>query len=310
MEDKTLLLSNLCKDYYLENHTIHDISQKYNLSRYKILKFLDEAKELGIVRIDVKEQFERHSELEGKLESFFPTHFFVLKEDSSFIEHESIFWKFCAFYIQQHISQDKIINLSFGDSLFKTVEQFTPSYEGEHTFVPFLGDNQRLNNISNPSFIAYQCSKIYHAKYLKLSCPLYTSNAHLKEEWLKEPCFANTLSLAKKADSLLTGLATPAAIEAVPIWDKDKEALFPHLEEAAGFIFGRPYTIQGKFIVDNDPVLGLDLSDIANIPNIYAICNHKFKARSMIGALRTGLLTHVLLNESTAAKIIHLLLEK
>lgn len=311
-ENKALLLSNLCKDYYLENKTIHDLSQKYDLSRYKILKFLEEAKKDGIVHIDIQEQFERHIDLEERLHTYFDVHFFVLKENGSFVEHDLLFWKFCAFHIQQLLITDEIIGLSFGESLYKTIEQFMPSYEGKRMFVPFLGDNQRFNTISNSSFIAYQCAKIYHGHYRKLSCPLYTQNQALKSLLLQETCLQETLNLARKADTLLTGLATPAAIEAIPFWNACKRDLFSNLDSAVGFIFGRPFAIDGHFLVNptQDPVLGLNLADIYQVPKRCVLCNHKFKAQAMIGALRTGTLTHAILNEASAAKMLHLLLQE
>lgn len=48
------LLARICRDYYLSNHSKVDIARSYGISRFQVARHLEEARALGIVRIDVR----------------------------------------------------------------------------------------------------------------------------------------------------------------------------------------------------------------------------------------------------------------
>ena len=61
--------------------SINDISKKYNLSRYLIMKYLDEAIDKQIVTINIHSGLDRNPELERRLHQEFATkNLYVIKE--------------------------------------------------------------------------------------------------------------------------------------------------------------------------------------------------------------------------------------
>ncbi|MBD7994758.1 Cro/Cl family transcriptional regulator [Arthrobacter sp. Sa2CUA1] len=48
------LLARIGRDYYLSNHSKVEIARNYGLSRFQVARYLDEARALGIVNIDVR----------------------------------------------------------------------------------------------------------------------------------------------------------------------------------------------------------------------------------------------------------------
>ena len=65
------LLGQLAQDYYFSKMPINKMVEKYSLSRYLILKYLDEALASGIVEITVHSNYERSVELEQQLKQHF-----------------------------------------------------------------------------------------------------------------------------------------------------------------------------------------------------------------------------------------------
>ncbi|MFU0770190.1 MAG: hypothetical protein ACFWUH_01310 [Limosilactobacillus fermentum] len=65
------LLATLAQDYYLSKMAISDISKKYHLSRYLIMKYLDEALVSGIVSINIHTDYDRNAKLERTLQQHF-----------------------------------------------------------------------------------------------------------------------------------------------------------------------------------------------------------------------------------------------
>lgn len=78
--DINQLMINLAKDYYIEDIPITTLTNKYELSRYKILKYLNDAKEQGIITINIQAPYERNYELERLLGSMFDTSFLSSKK--------------------------------------------------------------------------------------------------------------------------------------------------------------------------------------------------------------------------------------
>ena len=78
------LLGNLAQDYYLSKMAISDISKKYNLSRYLIMKYLDEAFSSGIVDISIHTDYDRNAQLERELSNSFDIkNVYVIKDPSN-----------------------------------------------------------------------------------------------------------------------------------------------------------------------------------------------------------------------------------
>ena len=73
------LLIGIAHDYYLSKINIAEISKKYQVSRYLISKYLDEAMATGLVKININTPIERNSELEAKFKHRFPIeHIYII----------------------------------------------------------------------------------------------------------------------------------------------------------------------------------------------------------------------------------------
>ena len=104
------LLGNLAQDYYLSKMAISDISKKYNLSRYLIMKYLDEAFSSGIVDISIHTDYDRNAQLERELSNSFDIkNVYVIKDPSNPLDRDKIIANFAANQIQSLIKEYKII---------------------------------------------------------------------------------------------------------------------------------------------------------------------------------------------------------
>lgn len=112
---------------------------------------------------------------------------------------------------------------------------------------------------------------------------------------------------AAQMDMLLSGLGTIESINAIPAWRSAKEAIFPgvDLDQVAGMAFGRPYDINGNFLIDqaNDKTFSLPLEQILQVPRHFAVV----QAFAALGALRWGFFTDMIFTETIAMKVQKLL---
>lgn len=305
------LLVKLCEDYYLQDINISELANKYDLSRYKVLKYIEEAKEKQIVTISINSPYARNYELESIISRYFPnTDIYILKNMEDASNQDLFFSKFVADYVQIFIKQAKTVSLSWGDTVFKVIDQFKQSVRDDLIFTQFIGEIGKYNSLAGSTRLVQKAAECYESSYLTLSIPLYIINDTARSLMSLEPLMSKTLSTASQSDLLLSGIGTPSSLESVDIWHKHKNLLFPNMSEDVGFLYGRPFNKYGEFInQENDKTFGLSLNEIFNIKQRVGICNSKFKVIPCLAALRGNFFTELFLDESTAWKILSLLKE-
>lgn len=308
-DEQNELLIQLAKDFYLENIPVIEMAKKYELSRYKILKYLSEAKESGIVTINIRSPYERNYELENSLNQHFKTKLFILKDTEDLAHRDIHFWHFTAHCVQEFIQSANVVALSWGDSVYKVIEQFKPEIREKLIFTQFIGEIGKYQSLAGSMRLVQKAAMKYESKYLTLSAPLYIINCQARELLALEPILQKTLLTAAHSDIILSGIATPASITSVEAWNRNRHLLFgDHLAQACGLVYGRPFDQYGNFLnLENDPTFGLSLEQILDVPTRIGVSNSKFKAEAVLGALRGDFFTHFFIDEKSALKILSLL---
>jgi len=303
------LLVKICEDYYLLDINISEIAKKYGISRYKALKYIEDAREKQLVSISINSPYARNYELEKIFNHYFEeTNVYILKSNEDLSEHDLLFSKFSADYIQQFIKEANIVALSWGDTVYKVIDQFKMSAREELIFTQFIGEIGKYNSLAGSTRLVQKAAERYESSYLTLSIPLYVINDTARELMSLEPSLANTLVTASHADMLISGIGTLSSIDSVEPWSKHRKILFPNIANTVGFLYGRPFTMDGQFIKEtDDKTFGLSLKEIFDIPKRIGICKNKFKAESCLGALNGNFFTDLFLDEKTAWKILALI---
>ncbi|MBP2966934.1 sugar-binding domain-containing protein, partial [Acinetobacter baumannii] len=137
--------------------------------------------------------------------------------------------KFVADYVQVFIKQAKIVSLSWGNSVFKVIDQFKLFVQEDLIFTQFIGENGKYNSLAGSTRLVQKAAESYEASYLTLSIPLYIINDTARNLMSLEPLMSKTISTAIQTDLLISGIGTPNSLESVDIWKKHKNLLFPNM---------------------------------------------------------------------------------
>ncbi|EME8132334.1 DNA-binding transcriptional regulator, partial [Enterococcus faecium] len=280
----------------------------YGITRYKALKYIEDAREKQLVSISINSPYARNYELEEIFKNYFKTNIYILKSSEDLSQHDLLFSKFAADYIQELIKKANVVALSWGDTVYKVIDQFKMGAREELIFTQFIGEIGKYNSLAGSTRLVQKAAERYESSYLTLSIPLYVINETARELMALEPSLANTLATASRADMLISGIGTLSSIDSVEPWNKHRKILFPSMTDTVGFLYGRPFTINGEFIKPSeDKTFGLSLKEIFDIPKRIGICKSKFKAESCLGALNGDFFTDLFLDEKTAWKILSLI---
>ncbi|MES5147918.1 sugar-binding domain-containing protein [Lactobacillus jensenii] len=301
-------LADIARDYYLSKLPITQISQKYNLSRYLIAKALEEAEASGVVHISIKSSVKRNNQLETNLRNLFGLkEAFVLKDrDTTSHDNEQIV-DFAAHQIQNYSKAANEIGLTWGTTVLDTIVHFDEIKRPDLSFVQLAGMSLRTDTPHANYSLVQRAAEKFEAKSYVLPIPLYILNQTAHDLMEKEPAIEELHKKYQHLDLVFTGVGTLASMESNRVWGKLQDQIFSGVDQnkVAGMIFGRAYDINGQIFESVEAKLsGIKREDLLNTPIRFAIVKNKFKTHSLLGALRTHLITHLVINEAIANKLL------
>lgn len=307
-----LLLGNIAQDYYFDKMAISKLSEKYDLSRYLILKYLDEAIANGIVQININTGFQRNAELEHQLIHRFKTpHLYVLKDPQNPTERENNIGTFSALQIQSVIKNCHVVGVAWGETVYNVVSHLQRAERADLVFNQFIGESMKYNSSFGSMRMVQLAADKYDAPYYILPGPSYIVNDTTREALKKEPSMKKAFAVMDKMDMLICGVGTLASIDSVQPWRNSKSEIFPgvDLDQVAGMVYGRPFDIKGNFLVneENDKAFAAPLADLLKVPRRFCVVLRRSKYKAALGALRGGFFTDVILSEANALRIANLI---
>lgn len=168
------LLANIAQDYYLSKQTVTDLSKKYQLSRYLITKYLDEALATGLVKINIATPISRNFDLEVRFKkAFHLRNAFILKSsDTPNDDNENII-EYASAEIQDLIRQSRIIGLTWGDTVLSVISHFQAEVRDDITFSQFVGNNLKYTSLSGATPLVEKAASKFGAPYQTMPAPLY-----------------------------------------------------------------------------------------------------------------------------------------
>ncbi|MBS9338489.1 hypothetical protein G6R29_02410 [Fructobacillus sp. M2-14] len=304
------LLAQIAEDYYLNKMSFGEISEKYQVSRYLINKYLTESVKTGIVKIEIASTASRNSQLEQVFKEKFPkTACYIIQDDATATATEELLSNYAANFVVKHLEKDThVVGMTWGETMYALIDAITSNPLEHIKFTQFVGENMKYNSTAGSVRIVERAAKKVSGEFLTLPAPLYLSDDNVRNGLYEAVSIKNTLDVAKDMDTLLTGLGTIQSLESIAIWNQNLNRLFPdvRLGEIAGMIFGRPYDINGKILnADSDKTVGLPMNTILSVNKRIGVIRSKSKSQAAIGALRGNFLTDLIMSESLAYRILN-----
>lgn len=302
-------LAEISNMYYNLGMTQSEIANKVSSTRFKIAKYLQEAREKQVVEISINYPRKRMLDLEETFKKKFNLkNIFIL--NTTIIPYDEIIpslGKIGAKYLDSIIENNYIIGVLWGKTLANMIKYLNPKEKKSITVLQLVGSAAKDDPLIDSPELIRKVANSYGGEYKYLHAPLYVDNEYARAYLLQEPVIHDTLFLANKSDIILSGIGTTEAAFASSLWSKYLvHDLKP--QNAVGCIYGHAYDINGKLINSdiNKKVVGVDLKTILNIKYRIAIASGKLKAEAILGALKGKFVNVLITDEDTALKILSL----
>ena len=218
-------------------------------------------------------------------------------DDSPMVKGE--LGKASAVCMKKLLSGKNIIAVTGGSTMAAVAERLTPEPpQKELLFVPARGGvGEDVQNQANT--ICSIMSRNTHSKHRVFYVPDQVST-DIYGSLIKEPAIHEVLKLIKSASMVLHGIG-----DAITMAERRKTnpKILGMLEssQAVGEAFGYYFNEQGE-IVHKVLTIGLQLEDLADIPNVIAVAGGSSKAKAIKAYLKKAPASTILITDEGAAK--------
>jgi DNA-binding transcriptional regulator LsrR (DeoR family) len=289
--------------YYLENKTQQTIADLLGVSRMRVIRLLDKALQTGMVRFNIRAEHAGRMRVEKQLiESYSLKDAFVIPTPSNadIADINDAVADAAAMYINTRIKPDEFINIGYGDTAGKTLNNLAKTAEAPIPCISLTG------GVS--IYLPNARSNVFNARLFLIPAPLVVSskdmvNAIKKENSVKE--IFRMVSLASFTIVGIGGMNDEATILKSGVLSSS-DFLYLKMRGAVGDILCHFIDRQGNVIVTplEDRIVSTSLDALKSLPNVIAVAAGKDKREAIKGALNLGYMDILITDEDTARWLI------
>ncbi|MFT9452617.1 sugar-binding transcriptional regulator [Liquorilactobacillus ghanensis] len=297
------------KMYYEKNMTQQQISDIVHIHRTEISRLLKEAKKLGIVKFTINDGMQDIR----TLEHFF-IHKFNLKDvlivptnvyEQNVLESLGVL---SAKYLEEQFRSNMTIGISWGKTVASAVKNISSDHQLKNsTIIPLIaGPLGKLPNDYHANTLVIKLSQKLSTNKSTLEAPAIVSSKEIMQELLNNPNNQSVINNWNKLDIAIVGIGSDLITNQSRWKAFYKGTSFINTFKVSGVvgdILSQPFDYEGNIVDCSANIISLKLSDLMNVPNTIAIAEGKLKVKSIIGALRTGIINTLITTDITAIKI-------
>ncbi|UCD79358.1 MAG: sugar-binding transcriptional regulator [Desulfobacterales bacterium] len=306
-EDRSFLefLARMASLYYLEGKTQVEVARALGISRQKVQRLLSQARELGIVEINIKTSTAVSLDFEKKLKSRFNlSDALVAASYPDEEERRRSVTRAAAGYLERHLSDGMVVTVGMGRNTGGIPDFYHPSSRINCTFVSAMGSSPHVGESINPNDICQKLAANSGGRAIHLHAPAYVESKRVRDILYAQEAVGPILTKARKADIAIVGIGTPSddatlvRMDCISLPEAKKLA---H-SGAVGDMLGTYFDLEGRLInpETHGHLVGLTLDDLRHIRTVIAVVSEKGKSKAILGALHTGVI-HVLITDSDNA---------
>lgn len=283
--------------YYMEDLTQQAIANQLGISRMRVIKLLDKARQTGIIQFKISSSFDKRHELEKTLmEKYHLKDCYIVPTNPDPTKINDTIAKAASIYISNHITDNCYINFGYGDTSSKTIEYLAKNLETSVSFVSLTG--------GVGYYLPNSESNIFNAKLYLIPSPLIMSSKEMADAIKLESSIVEVTSMIKLASMTVVGIGAmdgSATIVKSSILSHN-DFLLLGMKGAVGDVICHFIDKDGN-LVDTDidsRLVSVKLDALNQLENVIGVAAGKHKVSAITATLRGGYLDILITDESTA----------
>lgn len=299
--------------YYLQDIKMEVIARQLGTSRSTVSRMIKRARELGLVEITVRPSASRAPGLNQTLEHHFNVvvHTIPISDQSTHAQRLDIVARTAARLISSWFESDMLLGIAWGTTL-AAIAQHLPSKATRGAAVVQLNGaaNTRTSGIEYASDLISSFGKAFSATVHHFPVPAFFDYPETKVALSRERSVRRILDLQAQADIAVFGVGTVhgpihSHVYAAGYLDEaDMEVI--RTEKVVGDVCTVLLREDGSWrdISLNRRASGPTPPQLRKVPRRVCVVSGDTKVPPLLGALRAGTITDLVIDETTAAKLL------
>ncbi len=301
-------LVQIARLYYEENLSQQEIAERLEVSRSLIALYLQNAREAGIVRVKIVDPTNNCVGLASALKKQTGVRQVTVVPNPRGLQALTLraVAGAAADHLNESLADGATFGIAWGRSTAMMAELLTRTEARRVDVLPLLGESGHSVLHSQMNQLVMQAAQRLGAKAHFLSLPMIVSSAQLRDALVKEDGIRDIISQWDRIDIACVGIGVVPPVPGMVAYIGD-EAL-PRLikDGAVGDICGVYFDYDGRIIKSGfeDRMIAAGIKQLKAAGSVMAVAYGDDKAAAVVGALRTGLITNLFIDQSMAERIL------
>lgn len=312
LSDDKRILVEIASLYYEQGLKQEEIAKRVNISRSLVSKFLDKARQEGIVEITIHDEFAGPFRgIEEKLQRKYGLADAICIESSDRGLQGRLLGIAAAKYLARIIKPWDTISVSAGTTVHEAAANFPKqSHMTNVKFIPLVGGMGMEHITIQSNKVCELFAARTGGQAVELHAPITVDDAPSKEVLMRQSFIKRVFEKSDSADIAVVGIGgTPiySTLTDAYLSDQINENSEYSQEKIAGDICYNFIDHTGKLAKCNwnERVLAIDLDRLKNIPKRIGISGGKEKIEGIKAALKGDLVNILVTDEKTARQLIN-----
>ena len=312
-DDRTDLALRAARLYYVQDHTMDAIARELGTSRSTVSRLLSQARAEGIVEITVRSPHEHATALEDELRMRYrvAAHLVPSPESISDVDRLERVAMTAAKVVSGFIDSNMTVGVGWGSTSSAISRHLVPKETHNTVIVQLNGaGNTFTNGIDYASEILDRFGRAYSAQVQQFPVPTFFDDPLTRDAVWRERSTKRTLKLQATMDLAVFGLGSPFAEVPSHVYvggylDRaDYRSLSD--DRVVGDIATVFYRLDGSWrdVALNARSTGPDFDRLRRVARRVCVVSGTQKLDSLRGALATGLVTDLVLDETLARALL------
>ncbi|GCF93115.1 DNA-binding transcriptional regulator [Enterococcus florum] len=304
MDNEKRLLIEVSDYYYHEGKTQQQIANELGLSRMKISRLLQKAKDKGIVKIsidyggvylEVEKQLKRNYSLDKVI---------VVPNIENNLKRELA--NAAAFYLNNTLHKEDLVAVGWGTTIHEIIQYCEGDFKKQISFSPIIGGHGKSQLNLHATTICSDLAAALNGEAYSLLAPAFVNSKKDKTALMKDTFINEVISRTKQANKALFSLGSPSfdrsTIHKAGYFSEDELKRIKASGTVCDLVSIAFLNEKGETILEEitDRSIGIDWKDLKSIPEKVCVVGGFEKHKTTKIAIEAGFVDVLITDIDTA----------
>ena len=292
--------------YYMEGMTQQQVSETLGISRMKVVSYLDQARQDGLVQFKVRSEQGHRMQLEkDMMEKFGLDDVYIVPTSPDDINKSVA--KAAAQYLNDKLKDNDYINIGYGETISHTLHYLLSYLDKKVSFISLAGGVSvyAKSLIGSTPLNGVNSSVNIHL----IPAPLIMSSKELAKALCAEKSVKNIIDMTTSSEYTLIGIGALSKAATIYREGHITETDLHLLERkgAIGDILSQFYDKDGHILdVDlHDRLISVRLEKLKEKKNVIGVAGGQTKVNAIHAAIKAKIVNILITDEDTAKDLLH-----